>query len=112
MSTWPLGVRGTSLRLNTRRICRRQRRRLRRSASGIFKQRQTGGCRSKPKHMHRHTRRKARVWYPWKRVEGGVVYGGAGSYSLYADYPGNTGYTGGWQQGTGALPDVPMAPFE
>jgi hypothetical protein len=51
-----------------------------------------------------------RVWYPWKRVEGGVVYGGAGGYERYVD-----GYElseGGWQQGSGALPDVPMAPFD
>jgi hypothetical protein len=51
-----------------------------------------------------------RVWYPWKRVEGGVVYGGAGADDCYID-----GYKlseGGWQQGSGALPDVPMAPFD
>jgi len=53
-----------------------------------------------------------RVHYPWRRVEGGVVYGGAGAYSFYADYSGNKNYEGGWQQATGTLPEVPMAPFD
>ena len=51
-----------------------------------------------------------RVWYPWKRVEGGVVYGGAGAYDYCVD--GDWDCEGGWQQGSGALPDVPMAPFD
>eukprot|EP01049_Picozoa_sp_SAG25_P025013 SAG25_NODE_11629_length_299_cov_2.040000_1_plen_67_part_00 len=39
-----------------------------------------------------------------------LVYGGAGADECYID-----GYKlseGGWQQGSGTLPDVPMAPFD
>ena len=51
-----------------------------------------------------HIAAKKTVWYPWRRVEGGVVYGGAGWYNFYVE--------AGWQQGSGTLPHVPMAPFD
>jgi len=44
------------------------------------------------------------VWYPWRRVDHGVVYGGAGAYTTYHQDP--------WTQGTGRMPAVAMAPFD
>ena len=45
-----------------------------------------------------------------RRVAGGVVYGGAGAERNFV--AGNLLSEAGWEQGTGALPDVPMAPFD
>ena len=59
---------------------------------------------------------RARVHYPWRRVEGGVVYGGAGTYQCYAPSgvpeEEKKHLEPGWQQATGTLPEVPMAPFD
>jgi len=49
-----------------------------------------------------------RIWYPWKRVENGVVYGGAGDASIYANPKNKNNFT----QASYCLPDVPMQPFE
>lgn len=51
------------------------------------------------------------IWYPWKRIKGGIVYGGAGTHEYYVDDGGHL-YEGGWSQGTGRFPDVPMSPFD
>ena len=58
---------------------------------------------------------RTRVHYPWRRVEGGVVYGGAGTYHRYAPSVPELEkkhLEPGWQQATGTLPEVPMAPFD
>jgi hypothetical protein len=58
---------------------------------------------------------RARVHYPWRRVEGGVVYGGTGGYPYYAlcAVPEYAHFLEpGWQHATGTLPEVPMAPFD
>jgi hypothetical protein len=50
------------------------------------------------------------VWFPWKRVNGGVVYGGGDRADKYV--PGNPNYEQGWNQGTGVYPEVSMPPFD
>ena len=62
---------------------------------------------------------RARVWYPWKRIEGGVVFSGK-EWEVERHYvrpiPSYGGtvekWGDGWGFGTGTLPDVEIAPFD